>query len=268
MEGEMSFKIRLFFKLVGVSLKSQMQHRASFWMLFFSYFLSAFIDIIGMWALFDRFKMIEGWTFHEMALIYGVIHMGFSLAETFGRGFDAFDQVVKMGDFDRILLRPMGTLFQVAVQEIDFMRLGRFLQGFIVLILGLYSVTPSFAPYHLLIIPFSVLATACLFYGLHILQATLAFWTVETLELMNITTYGGLEAGQYPLKIYHPVIRLFFTYLIPLGCVGYIPLGALLQQENIPLWLGALSPFVGIVFLFIACQVWKLGVRHYHSTGS
>ena len=34
------------------------------------------------------------------------------------------------------------------------------------------------------------------------LQATLAFWTVDSLEVAKTLTYGGVEAGQYPLDIY------------------------------------------------------------------
>jgi viologen exporter family transport system permease protein len=49
---------------------------------------------------------------------------------------------------------------------------------------------------------FTVLGGACLFFGLIIMQATLAFWTTETLEIMNTLTYGGVESAQYPMAIY------------------------------------------------------------------
>jgi ABC-2 type transport system permease protein len=87
--------IRLYFKLIAVSFKSQMQHRASFFMLAWAHFISTFVDILGIWALFDRFKVVEGWTFAEMTLIYGIIHMGFAAAEALSRGFDTFSTLVK-----------------------------------------------------------------------------------------------------------------------------------------------------------------------------
>lgn len=261
-------KLRLFFRLVGISFRSQMQHRASFFMLASTYFLSTFVDIIGIWVLFDRFKMVQGWTLEELAIIYGIMHMGFSIPEAFARGFDNFGQIVKNGDFDRILLRPIGTLFQMASREIQWIRMGRFLQGFAVLLWGCMELQFSLISWHAIVIVFAILGTAGLFYGLFIVQATLTFWTTETLELMNITTFGGLETGQYPISIYNPVLRGFFTFIIPLACVAYYPIATVLRHETIPMWLGTMAPFAGLFFLYLSCQLWKLGVRHYHSTGS
>ena len=77
--------IRLYFRLINISVKSQMQHRASFFMLTAAHFISTFVDITGIWVLFDRFKMVQGWTLKELALIYGIMHMGFALAESLAR---------------------------------------------------------------------------------------------------------------------------------------------------------------------------------------
>jgi ABC-2 type transport system permease protein len=85
---------------------------------------------------------------------------------------------------------------------------------------------------------------------------------------MNIVTYGGVESGQYPLSIYSPKFRLFFTFIIPLGSVAYYPLATALRLENFPLWMAVLFPLSGIFFLYLCCQAWEFGVRHYHSTGS
>lgn len=260
-------KIRLYFKLIGVSIRMQMQHRASFLMLSTAFFLSTFVDIIGIWVLFDRFEMIKGWTLKEVALLYGIMNMGFAVAECTARGFDTFSQLVKNGDFDRVLLRPVGTLFQIATRDLQLLRIGRFLQGCVVLSFGFHALQFSFISWHTLIIALSVIGTSCLFYGIFILQATLTFWTVETLELMNIITYGGLESGQYPMSIYTPLFKLFFTFVIPLACVAYYPLAILLQFETLPFWSAALFPLFGVLFLFVCCKFWNIGVRRYHSTG-
>lgn len=260
-------KLRLFFRLIAVSFRSEMQHRASFLMLLSAYFLSTFTDIAGIWVLFDRFKMVEGWTLKEVAVIYGVMHVGFSIPEAFARGFDNFGVLIKNGDFDRMLLRPHGTLFQMASREVQWMRFGRFLQGSIILAWGCMEMEFSSSA-HALIIPFAILGTAALFYALFILQATLTFFTIETLEVMNITTFGGLEVGQYPITIYSPLLRGFFTFIIPLASVAYYPIASALQREEIPLFLGIIAPLSGLLFLFLSMLLFTLGVRHYSSTGS
>lgn len=261
-------QIQLYFKLIAIAFRGQMQHRASFFMLALAYFIATFVEIFGIWVLFDRFKMIQGWTFEELALIYGIMHIGFSTAEAFARGFDTFSQIVKNGDFDRILLRPMGTLFQVAAREIQFMRIGRFLQGLMILLWGCTQLKVSFDSLSALVIFLAFLGTTSLFYGLFIIQATLSFWTTETLELMNIVTYGGLESGQYPMSIYNPIFKGFFTFIIPMACVAYYPVAILLHHEILPMGVGLIAPLAGILFLSLSYRLWNFGVSHYQSTGS
>ena len=59
---------------------------------------------------------------------------------------------------------------------------------------------------------------------------------------MNIATFGGLEVGQYPISIYNPILRGFFTFIIPLACVAYYPIATALNHETIPMWLGTIAP--------------------------
>jgi ABC-2 type transport system permease protein len=111
----------------------------------------------------------------------------------------------------------------------------------------------------------------CLFVGLVVLQATSAFWTTESLEVWNAFTYGGVLMSQYPIVIYRPWFRQFFTYVIPLACVSYFPVIAVLQRNDplgTPEVFHWLAPFAGVVFLSVSLQVWKFGVKRYRSTGS
>ncbi|MGK3985907.1 ABC-2 family transporter protein [Sorangium sp. So ce136] len=112
---------------------------------------------------------------------------------------------------------------------------------------------------------------ACVFYGLLVLQATLCFWTVESLEIMNTLTYGGTKAAQYPLTLYGDWFRRFFTFVVPLAFVSYIPAGALLARPTVPALPEAVrwaSPVVGVAFLLVSLRIWRFGERRYQSTGS
>lgn len=258
----------LYWKLIRIAIRSQMQYPASFLMLTISHFLGTLVDILAIWVLFDRFQMIQGWTIYEVGLIYGMVHMGFALSEIFGRGFDTFSQVIKQGDFDRFLLKPISPLLQIAAREIHVARIGRFLQGFLVLLWSAHALSFSLLSLHAFVILLSVLGIATLFYGLLVMQAAISFWTIESLEVLNITTFGGLHVGQYPMSIYPRAFRLVFTLLVPLACVGYYPIAILLRHETFPFWLSFIAPLAGFLFLFISCQFWRLGVRHYRSTGN
>nr|MDQ2732383.1 ABC-2 family transporter protein [Armatimonadota bacterium] len=207
----------------------------------------------------------------EVALLYGMVSISFALAEGIGRGFDLFPGLVKSGDFDRLLLRPVSTALQVAGQELQFMRLGGLALGAMVLGFALNNLHLHWTVWKELLLLAAILGGACLFYGLFVLQATLSFWTIETLELMNTLTYGGVETAQYPLSIYRPWFREFFTWVVPLAAVTFFPAHAILGRTGagapLPLvqWL---SPLVGVLFLVVSLRVWKIGEYHYRSTGS
>ncbi len=263
--------VRLYARYLGISLRAQMQYRASFLTAVATRFLQTAVEFLAVLALFDRFGALRGWALAEVALLYGMINVAFAIAEGFGRGFDTFDRMVKTGEFDRILLRPRHTALQVAGVELQLLRLGRLLQGLLVLSWASLALDIAWTPPRIALLFVAVAGGACLFVGLFILQATLAFWTTETLEIANTVTYGGVETAQYPLAIYRPWFRTIFIYLVPLGAVSYFPAMAILGKAD-PLGSSTLfqwlAPLIGVAFLLAALRVWHVGVRHYRSTGS
>jgi len=52
--------LSLYFKYIGISIRAQMQYRASFILLALGHFLTTGIEFLGIWALFDRFKSLAG----------------------------------------------------------------------------------------------------------------------------------------------------------------------------------------------------------------
>lgn len=267
----MADTFRLYWQYALISLRGQMQYRASFLMWSVGQFLAVGIEFLGIVALFDRFGSLKGWTLAEVSLLYGIANVAFALAESFGRGFDMFSGMVRNGDFDRLLLRPRSTALQVAGQDFQFLRFGRLLTGMTALIWATSQIGITWTGAKVLLLIATILGGASVFYALFVLQATLCFWTVESLEIMNTVTYGGTETAQYPMTIYRPWFRRFFTFVVPLACMNYIPASALLDRGaalGVPAWLPWVAPLVGVMFLLISLQVWKFGERRYRSTGS
>lgn len=264
--------LRLYLRYISISLRSQMQYRASFLMQSFSQFLITGSEFLGLAAVFQRFGQIKGWTLPQVGLFYGMISLAFALAEAIPRGFDRFGQLVQSGDFDRVLLRPRSAAFQIVGQEFQLMRIGRFTQGLMVLFWAARVLHINWTLPKIALLLASILGGACLFSGLFVLQATICFWTIDSIEMVNCTTYGGVEAAQFPLTIYRPWFREIFVFLIPLATINYLPAHAILGRPETtlgaPLWTQYASPLVGLAFLALTLQAWRLGVRHYRSTGS
>lgn len=260
--------IALYFRYVTISIASQLQYRASFVMQSIGHFLVTGIEFLGIWALFSRFGALSGWSLAEVACFYGSIQISFALADALGRGFDVFSAQVKSGTFDRLLLRPRSTVLQLFGFELTLRRVGRLLQGIVVLVYGLTGLDRGIGFDGGVLLFTSIIGTVFLFLGLYIVQATISFWTVETLEIMNTMTYGGVETAQYPMSIYRVWFRKFFTYVVPVVLVDFAPIAEAIGRGVMAPLLAWTGPATGPCFFFASLVFFRLGIRHYTSTGS
>ena len=259
-------------RYLSISLRGQLQYRTSFALAALGNCLNCLIELAGIWVLFDRFGNLSGWSFAQVALFYGTVNATFAIAELLTTGFDQFGTLyVKTGDFDRLLLRPRSTVLQLAGHELSLRRLGRLLPGLVVIVAAWIALDLPVEADRVALLALAVAGGMAFFFALLVLQATMCFWTTESLELMNILTYGGRETASYPLPIYHRFFRRFFTFVVPLACVGYFPVVAVLGVDD-PLGTSRLfqvsAPLAGFAFLGVAIGIWQLGVRRYTSTGS
>ena len=261
----------LYAQYVSISLRGQMQYRVSFVMGTLGQLFGTGVEFVGILALFDRFGSLSQWSLVEVAFFFGLINLAFAFTDTVSRGFDHVGDLVRTGDFDRMLLRPRSTVLQLIGQEFMLKRLGRFLLGGGVLLWAILSLEIDWTAAKLVLTVATVLFGACFFLGLFVNLGTLSFWTTETLELMNVLTYGGVEASKFPLSIYRSWFRRFFTMVIPMGCVTYFPVLAILGRPD-PLGSSLAfqytAPIFGLLYFILSLYIWRFGLRHYRSTGS
>ena len=247
-----------------------MQYKASFIMQSIGQFLMFGIEFLAIWTLFDRFHTLMGWTLPEVGFLYGFISIVFSLADAGSKGFEMVPTLIRTGEMDRILLRPLSPLLQIAGVEFTLRRVGRLLQGLVIFIWACHCLAVVWSLPKIALLLGVGICGIVLFVGIIILQATLCFWTVESVELGNILTYGGVETAQMPLSIYPIGFQRFFTFVVPLGCISYYPLLLVMGKAD-PLgssaWFQLISPLLGIVFFWVALQGWSVGIKHYTSAG-
>ncbi len=260
--------MKLYFKYLLILLKSQMQYRVSFLLISFGQFFIPFSVFAGLYFMFQRFGNIKGWTFFEVALCFSVIHMAFAISECCARGFDGFSGLVASGDFDRVLVRPRSTVIQVLGSKFEFTRIGRLLQSLGVFVWAVSNPAVHWDVFKVITLLLMVISGIFIFTGIFILAATLCFWTIQGLEVANIFTDGGREMSQYPLNIYKKWVTRFFTFVIPFGCVNYLPLMYILDKVEGSTALYMLTPLYGMFFIVPCLLVWRFGGRHYRSTGS
>ena len=257
--------MRLYFRFLSIHLKSAMTYKASFFLSCVGHLLVTLNTFLGVTFLLDRFGAIGGYTLPQLALCFSVILSATSLAECFARGFDAFPKILREAQFDRMLVRPRSLTMQILCQDLKPTMLARLLQAAVMLAWSVRSGAVSWTPAKAAVLALMILCGACVFFGLFLIYAALCFFTLEGLEVMNIFTDGAREYGKYPFGVYGKGVLYVLTFLVPLALVQYWPLQYLLDRG--PAWYGLL-PLAALGFLVPCTLVWRMGVRHYCSTGS
>ena len=265
--------LNLYFRLIAARIRSQMQYRASFLLDAVSAcFLNA-VDLIAIAAALARFGTVGGWTFGEIAFLYGLSDSAFATMDMIFSGFDPgyFGQQMRKGQFDQFLLRPVSLTLQMFSAEFIMRRVGRIAQGLLALGLGLSLAHIDWTLAKLVYLPI-VWVSAVAFYGaLFVIGATVCFWTTESIEIINVFTYGGTAMMSYPLHIYQSWMQRVFTFVIPTALIIYYPALFFFGKTD-PTGLAPMVQFVapvaGFGMLLISFWVWGIGVRHYQGTGT
>jgi ABC-2 type transport system permease protein len=269
----MSFAIDIYRRLISVQIRSQLQYRVNFLIDVLATALITATVFISLAFIFERFGNIAGWKLAEIAFLYGFVESAFGVMDMIFSGFDPqnFGNQTRLGRFDQLLLRPVNITVQVVGSEFILRRLGRIFQGLFILFIAMQSVHINWTFGKVLYIPIVFASMVCFFGGLFVIGATMSFWTVESLEVVNIFTYGGAEMMSYPMNIYPDRIRQFFTYIVPAIFLVYYPALYLLDKPDplgMPSFAPFLAPLVGFGMLILASFFWRYGIRHYQSTGT
>lgn len=256
----------LYGKYMMMHIKSLMQFKVSFLLTSIGQFLVSFNIFLGVYFMFQRFQVVENFTYTEVILCFSIMLMAFTLAECFFRGFDTFSTMISNGEFDRILVRPKGIIFQVLASKMEFSRIGRLLQAIVMFWYGIVNAEIVWTFDKIIVVCMMIGAGIIVFASLFILYAGLCFFTLEGLEFLNIVTDGAREFGRYPVAVYGKAVTKFCTFIVPFALFQYYPFLYLIGKSSQAIYM--VYPLFACLFIIPCYVVWRIGLYHYKSTGS
>lgn len=258
---------RLYLRYAMINLRSAMQYRT--WPLtMLTVVFNSVLDFLGVRILFARFGDLGMWSSSHVLLLYGLATTSFGFAEWFSRGFDVFPWQVSNGFFDRILLRPRGTFLQVMGHRFEFQRFGRVAVGIGCILYSLHQLDIRIDWVSGIVLFGAVIGGWLVYTAIFILLSTLSFWTLQQLDIMYIFTNATLQYSQIPLPLLGRTIQRILTFILPLGLCYYYPAMVITNTHDFPAWVGFMALPGGCIFFAIALLAWRIGVRHYHSSGT
>jgi ABC-2 type transport system permease protein len=259
--------LRLFLLYFAQYAKVRMAYKADFIIAFFSSMAATVFGFGFVLVLFSKIPKLQDWSFYEILFLYGfsLIPLGFFNVISWNL-YEFGDIYIIQGRFDRILLRPVDSLFQVLFEKFRLESLQEVVTGVLVVSI---CVRRLGLPWHSLDYFAFALMVACgalIYLSVFLILTSVAFWFEDRVGIVP-PVFNMLTFGRYPLTIYNVFIQFLLSWIIPFGFASFYPTTHFLRRETFePLF--RLVPVVGAGFFLLALLVWKRGVRNYSSTGS
>jgi ABC-2 type transport system permease protein len=262
--------LRLYFKFLGVAIRSRMEYRSDFVVGVVSVLVLNVVNLSLIWVMVSRFRVLAGWCLWEIVMLYGTFLLSHSVYAVFFWHLSTLEDDILHGRFDRYLVRPCSPLLQFLGREVNYMGVGDVMFSVAALSLaycnlGLRWSVGQWAFFALAVLSGAVIETCIVW-----IMGMLAFWTGRSRSLFYFTLRFNVLTQQYPMDVFGKWFRVFVTGFLPLAFMNYHPLTILLDKPNALgiAGLGFLSPLVAAALVALGSFVWRKGLASYASSGS
>jgi len=263
----MAYCAELYLVYVRNLLKAWAQYRADFAITFISSILLTASRLFFLTLIFANIRQLEGWSFSEMLLIWGLMVAAATLANTFMDVPHRIFGYVRSGELDRLLVRPAALIFQIAGEGgLTLPALGNVLIGLAAILVALTGLPKPLPGWAAVYLPLALVSGALIYFSVQLIMACLSFWFINTISLMQTLAWMH-QIGQYPVTILALPLQFLFTWVLPYAMMGFFPAAFLLRGDEYRLF-GLLAPLMGLLFLGLSLSVWRVAIRHYQSAGS
>lgn len=267
---DLRHNLSCYYRMALAQARVQMQYRANFVAHILSMVLTYGGQFVSLYWLTQRFNTIGGWRLEEIVLLYALAILAWGFAVSFFWSLVGFEDQVRMGTYDRALLRPINPLLTVLGSQSPIRGMGQFVFSiaaflFAVRMTGLRLTAVKLGYLLLTAVGGGLILGAAL-----IATAALAFWTTRTYTFYWSLVFPARQLINYPISIYHRALQVVLTVLVPFAFINFFPAHVLLDRvAELPMpALAWATPAVGVAAISAAYAFWNLGTRNYTSTGS
>jgi ABC-2 type transport system permease protein len=261
------FYINLLRAYLSNSIKSRLAYREDFLSGFVAGLMQQLIGVLFIVSLFVRVPSLRGWRREEIFFIFGFSQVALGVFFTFFSNLlELSERYIIEGNFDRVLLRPMNSFFQVITERIYWEEISTLLVGCSMMTYALSKMHLQLGAFDYLVTGALVLSSCAIYLAIFTILVSLTFWFNDRGSVVSVMLM--LEGfSRYPVTIFNRVVRIILTFIIPYAFTAFFPSMYVLGKSRYSLYVW-MTPAVAVIFFIIAVLVWRSGARAYESTGS
>jgi len=259
--------LRLFVLYFSQYAKARLEYRLDFFSSVFASFLGTAASFGFLLIVFSRVPAVRGWTFEQMVFLYGFSLIPLGVFNVLSWNLYLFsDRYLIEGRFDRVLVRPVHSVFQVLFEAFRLEALQESVTGLAAVVWAARRLHLSFSALDVFLFVLWTVCGAAIYLAIFIGLTATSFWIEDRIGVVP-PVFNLMQFGRYPLTIYDGWIRFTLSFVIPFAFASFYPVVRFLKRGEFAREFWAV-PGIAAACLAIALAVWSRGVRRYHSTGS
>lgn len=255
--------LRVYRRLCIMSLETDMYNRSDFVVRLVFSLSNAFVYLMFVDTIFNRYGSISGWSRYEVILIYGIytVVMGILNGVVMGNIVEISNYVYE-GVLDKYITKPIRPLFLMSFQKLFIFNILDVIVGFVFIAIALTNlgITLSFGQIVFVLLLF--IPTVITLYSLALILISTSFVTGRAGHIFYI--YDNMtKVGNMPFDSHTGVYKMLFGLVFPFVLIASVPAGVLARGYSIEM----IWPFylVAVVWALIARYVWRKGMSKYTS---
>lgn len=223
----------------------------------------------------------SGWGKYEFFVFLATTMFVNSIVQAFFMpNAEEFSDLIRRGNLDFALLKPIDTQFLVSLQKMDWSAFANFIVGLILLVVGLWHLTTrpvsplQLHPLVFVLYPAYIACGVAILYSLMIMLAATSIWLGRNQTLYDFWFYIT-NFSRYPMEIYRGTfgdpLRWFFTFIIPVLIVINVPARLMarpLEPWGAAWWLPIFAVAATVASLAGSRWVFQQALRSYRSASS
>lgn len=259
--------LRLHKIFISQHMKKLMEYKTDFLLGAIGLLIAQALQILFIGIIFSGIPALEGYSFEEVLFIYGFSLIPKSIDHLFCDNLWMVGySIIRKGDFDKYLTRPINSLYYVVVERFCVDAFGEMLTCALLLIYAIPKLHLAFHWYTIPLLLIVVVFATLIYTSLKIITAAISFWTKASGHITHML-YMTNDFSKYPVTIYNKAVQTLITYVIPFAFTAYFPASYFLTGEN-PLFNIGGTVVAGTLLFVLAIFIWNRGIRAYESAGS
>lgn len=257
--------IQIFLQMTSANIRGMMTYKVDFLVSFFAGLFSQTACLIFLGILFGNIPSVAGWSGYEVAILHGYILVSEGVLTLFFQGTNGLWRQVKIGTFDRYMIRPLPVPLQIYSYQTNLAGAGTAATGLAVILYSMFHIEMVVSPWNVALFIPGLLLGSMIRVNINFAASCLCVITEGGIG-ENDAIYKLQELAKYPVEIYPRMFRLILVSLLPFSAISYIPTAVYLNRIPSAYWL--MLPAASGLILLIRKWLFQMALDRYDGAGS